>query len=130
MPSANNEGDGLAAIPFAKPLILHIMKHYCIIAKCDPYNARRHHHGERVVRYDGATPVEWIHCGESFDSLREANERLFSMAKEAAGHFFDNWGLAVIHGNRYFIECATHKDGARCFSEDTMTYTVSEWPDE
>ena len=36
------------------------MKKYRIIANCDPYNARFHHHNEQVLKYDGATPIEGV----------------------------------------------------------------------
>lgn len=31
-----------------------------IVAACDPYNARFHHHQERVLKYDMTTPVLWV----------------------------------------------------------------------
>lgn len=51
-----------------------------VIATCDPHNARHHYHGEEVVEYDGATPVQWV-VGE-YDTLEEAKEALWSFALE------------------------------------------------
>ena len=104
------------------------MKHYRIIAKCDPYNARKHYHNERVLRRDGSTPVEWIFDDCEGLTLKEANDRLFQMTKEAFGYPFANWGLAVIHNNRWEdIDCGTnHYDGTRWLRDDTMTYRVEQ----
>lgn len=57
-------------------------KNYMITASCDPYHARFHYHGEKVIRRDGATPVEWVaddNFGEGFGE-DEALERLWKMA--------------------------------------------------
>lgn len=47
---------------------------WAIIAHCDPYNAKSHYHGERVVKFDGATPVSWVL--KEFSTKTEAIERL------------------------------------------------------
>lgn len=55
---------------------------YIIAALCDPYNARYHHNGERVICHNGATPVEWVHddnLGEGY-SLEEAKNVLWELA--------------------------------------------------
>lgn len=31
-----------------------------VVASCDPYNARFHHHNQRVLKYDGVTPISWV----------------------------------------------------------------------
>ena len=31
-----------------------------IVASCNPYNARTHYNGERVLEYDMTTPVKWV----------------------------------------------------------------------
>lgn len=49
---------------------------FIFLWKCDPYNARFHHHGQRVIRYDHATPVEWVM--EEGLSLEEAQRILDS----------------------------------------------------
>ena len=50
------------------------MKRYRIIAICDPYNARRHYRGQEVLRYDMATPVEWVM--EDYLTEQQAHEML------------------------------------------------------
>lgn len=47
---------------------------WAIIAHCDPYNSKSHYHGERVVKFDGATPVSWLL--KEFSTKAEAIERL------------------------------------------------------
>ncbi len=102
-------------------------KTYRIVAKCVPYNAKMHHHGEKVIRRDGATPVEWLHDDREGLTLKEANALLLDYAKETAGQYIPNWGLAVIHLERYtggVASCGTHQDGTRYLNDDTMTYYV------
>ena len=36
------------------------MPKYMIVAMCDPYNAKKHHYQERVLKYDMTTPIEWV----------------------------------------------------------------------
>lgn len=100
---------------------------YRIVAKCDPYNAKKHHHGEKVIRYDGATPVAWVHDNRERMTINEANDLLMGLAKITAERFIPNWGLAVIHLEKYtdgVASCGTHPDGTRYLRDDTMTYTV------
>ena len=33
---------------------------FIIKATCDPYNARKHYNGQKVLQYDMATPVKWV----------------------------------------------------------------------
>lgn len=57
-------------------------KNYMITASCNPYHARFHYHGQKVLKRDGATPVEWVaddNFSEGF-SEDEALERLWEMA--------------------------------------------------
>lgn len=55
------------------------MKRYIITAQCDPHNARFHHHGEKVLKRDGATPVKWVLIDEDMTE-EEAAERLWKLA--------------------------------------------------
>lgn len=36
------------------------MRNYRITACCDPYHARFHYRGQEVLRWDMATPIEWV----------------------------------------------------------------------
>lgn len=61
---------------------------YRIVAHCDPYNACRYYRNEEVIKEDGATPVAWVI--ETFETKKEARERLWKMALEDAGEHFAN----------------------------------------
>lgn len=67
---------------------------FTITATCDPYNAKHHYHGEEVIRYQGATPIEWVI--DKYSSIEEAQSALWSMALEecdnnlaSLSHIFD-----------------------------------------
>lgn len=60
---------------------------YMIVAKCDPYNAKHHWHGQRVLKYDGPTPVEWV-AGE-FDTEEEAKDQLHDWCLAECDDFID-----------------------------------------
>lgn len=64
------------------------MKHR-IVASCDPYNARKHYNGQKVLQYDTATPVKWV-MEEDIPSLEEAKEKLMRLAK--TGDPYENGG--------------------------------------
>lgn len=51
-----------------------------IVACCDPYHAKLHYNGEKVIKRDMGTPVQWV-IGE-YDSIEEAREALWKMCLE------------------------------------------------
>ena len=51
---------------------------HAIIKHVDPYHARCYHNGEEVVKFDGATPVEWI--VSKHETKEEAQEALWDLA--------------------------------------------------
>ena len=97
---------------------------YRVVASCDPYNARKHYHGEAVVRREGATPVEWV--VRSGLTRERANDVIFRFVRESCGRYFANWGLAVIGAKKAAqgVDCWTGTDGLRGMTDDTMTYRV------
>ena len=102
-------------------------KTYRITATCDPYNAMKHYHNEKVIRRNGGTPVKWIHDNREGMTLESANAVLLDYAKITAGKYIPNWGLAVLHMEKYtdgVASCGTRKDGTRWLWDDTMTYSV------
>lgn len=62
------------------------MKKYQINAICDPHHASCHYNGQRVVRYDVATPVEWVMV-EGL-SLEEAYKTLDAYASDLGDDYF------------------------------------------
>lgn len=66
-----------------------------VVAYCDPYNARFHHHDQRVLAYDGATPVKWVMdddygCGISLERALCILERY---ASEDGYDYYDEASL-------------------------------------
>lgn len=122
---------------------------FAIVAKCNPYHAKFHYHGERVLKYDGATPVEWVL--QEFDTEDEALSELYKMAKSEKGiveRTYDDV-LEEIKDMDDIIDIRNHidkfleyedglyhcdnfeflmADGGDSYSYDTMTYSVEELP--
>ena len=68
-----------------------------IIASCNPYNARTHYNGERVLKYDMTTPVQWvINDGYGFGlTEEEAHKEMESYANAYEGaSYYDETNLA------------------------------------
>ena len=63
---------------------------FIIKATCDPYNARKHYNGQKVLQYDMATPVKWI-MEEDIPSLDEAKEKLMRLAKTGDPYENGSW---------------------------------------
>ena len=103
-------------------------KSYRIVAKCDPYNARMHYHGEPVLKRDGATPVVWLFNNHEHLSLKEANQVILDLASMTAERKLANWSVAVRCLGKYVqgADCGTNDDGTRCLHDDSMTYVVEE----
>lgn len=54
-----------------------------IVAKCNPYHAKTHHHRERVLRYDMTTPIEWV-IDDGFGNGLTESEALEALARIAS----------------------------------------------
>lgn len=54
-------------------------KNYRIIAKCDPYNAKKHYIDQPVLKYDGTTPISWVIQDDMTEE--QAQEELMKLAK-------------------------------------------------
>lgn len=61
-----------------------------IIAQCDPYNSKFHYNGQKVLKWDGTTPIEWV--VEEYASIEEAREALWKMCLKDAGRN-PNWAI-------------------------------------
>lgn len=66
------------------------MNAYRIVAHCDPYNARKHYNHEPVIRYDGATPIEWV-IEDGFSTEKEAVDALMRFAKSGREYESGSW---------------------------------------
>lgn len=70
-------------------------KKMMVTAYCNPYHARFHHYQQRVLKYDGTTPVKWVMdddygCGISRDKALCILERY---ASEDGFEYFDEQSL-------------------------------------
>lgn len=125
-----------------------------IIVKCDPYNARKHYHGQEVIRHDGLTPVEWVkddNFGAGY-SEEDAKEALFKLARQTEANndswsweddsiiaekkardredlpFFDDSLYDWYQGEGiYMQETLVLKKGNTSFQDDTITYMIDEF---
>jgi len=69
--------------------ITDVRNEWRIVAQCNPYNARMHYNHQRVLEYDGATPVKWV-MSEGYASEDEAKEALMKLAM--TGNPFEGGG--------------------------------------
>ncbi|MCD8287393.1 MAG: hypothetical protein LUC18_00920 [Porphyromonadaceae bacterium] len=81
---------------------------YRIVALTDPHHSHLHYHGEKVLRYAGATPVEWIHDdnGGYGYTRQEAMALLAGWARESGIEF---------------------RRGSTSFTDDVMTYYLDRY---
>lgn len=127
-----------------------------VVANCDPYNARFHHHSERVLEYDGATPVKWVM--EDFYGAgiteEEALATLEKYARMDGYEYFDENAVALwvamfkenyeydndepyegdvdtswYEGRGYYDEGmgCVYLCGGHCYCHDTMSYSIEEF---
>lgn len=94
------------------------MKKYIITANCNPYHAKFYYNGERVLRYNGCTPVEWVaddNFGDGFSSEEAAASALMAMAKNIN---CDDWS---------YEDDASIAEIERQIKEDTGESIKVEW---
>lgn len=65
---------------------------YTIKVTCDPYNARTHYNGQKVIKFNGSTPVEWI-AEEGFQTMDEAKDALMRLAMRSSSYVNGNWSF-------------------------------------
>lgn len=88
---------------------------YAIIEHVNPYHSRLFHNGEEVVKYDGATPVEWVIS--KHDSREEAQKALWSLACDYESRKDD----------LRYEDDETVEDWKRSLEEDGITPDTDEW---
>ena len=131
------------------------MSKFMIVAKCDPYNARIHYHGEPVLEYDGPTPVKWIES-DGHEDEDKAKKALMRLAKTRKDYEHGPWRYEDEESVEDFFKtvvedaeedaeeqsetswfqgpgiynCETHEpvllEGGWYFEDDSMTYSVEE----
>lgn len=127
------------------------MKKYIITAGCNPYNARTHYNGERVLKRDMTTPIKWVvddFYGAGL-SLEEAMNILDGYANQLSDdvRWIDDTNLA--DDVRYFKEeegidldiswykgegwyandCLVYKHGDMYLRDDVVDYAIEELDD-
>lgn len=113
------------------------MKKYQINAICDPYNAQRHYHGQRVVRYNCATPVEWVM--EEGITLEEAHDILDTYANDLGDDYTwndDEWikelqeegiDTSWYKGEGIYTDgVLVYQHGDMSLTDDVMLYRIEE----
>lgn len=95
-----------------------------ITASCDPYHVRRHYNGQKILRYDMATPVKWV-IEDDIPTLEEAKEKLMRLAK--TGDPYENGGWSYEDQE----SVTEHKKELLELYGDTMTdeekETLTDW---
>lgn len=65
-----------------------------IVAKCDSLNAKKYYHGERVLKYEGKTPVWWVHS-DGYGNREDAAYQFQRWAEEEESYIFDETNIAI-----------------------------------
>ena len=121
-------------------------KIYRIVASCDPYNSRFHYNGQEVLRYDMATPIEWVHddnygygytLEEAFDILDGFADNLGdnvsyeddASIEDLRAQFLEDTGEELdtswYKGPGWYEEnYRVYAHGDMFLRDDTMTYSV------
>ena len=120
-------------------------KKFAIVAECDRLNSKCHYNGQKVLKYDGATPIQWIQ--KEFDSYEEAKTALYEQALGEYGAIekdydfvlsevrnsddlndirdiiddWEYWGEGVYVGSVFLIS-----KGDDSYKLDDITYTIEE----
>lgn len=126
------------------------MKKYIITASCNPFNARTHYNGQRVLRYDMATPIKWViddFYGAGL-TLEEAMDILDKYANELGDdirwvddaylaedvRYFKEEGIDLdtswYKGEGWYMgEYQVYKRGDMYLRDDVMDYAIEEMDD-
>ena len=127
------------------------MTKYIITAACNPYNARTHYNGQRVLKMDMTTPVKWVMEDGYGDglSLEEAMDILDGYANQLSddvSYIDDEWLAQMVADAKeydevdldtswykgagwYTNEYQVYKRGDMYLRDDVMDYAVEEMDD-
>jgi hypothetical protein len=121
-----------------------------VVAQCNPYNAKSHYNGQRVLDYDMTTPVKWVMDDDYGYGLseEEALAKLEAYASEDGYEYFDEESLAEYvkmvkegfevedvdtswyEGRGYYdmenMYCA-YSCGDHYYRHDTMFYSIEDF---
>lgn len=127
------------------------MTKYIITAVCNPYNARTHYNGQRVLRYDMTTPIKWVMEDAYGDglTLEQAQDILDSYANQLSddtSYIDDEWLAQMVAEAKeydevdldtswymgegwYMGEYQVYKRGDMYLRDDVMDYAIEEMDD-
>lgn len=127
------------------------MKKYIITASCNPFNARTHYNGQRVLRYDMTTPIKWVMEDAYGDglTLEQAQDILDSYANQLSddtSYIDDEWLAQMVAEAKEYDEvdldtlwykgagwyCNEHlvyQRGDMYLRDDVMDYAIEEMDD-
>lgn len=119
---------------------------FMIVAKCDSLNAKKYYHGERVLMYEGKTPVRWVHM----DGLTypECLAEFECWAEDGCTLYTDEWieedikeaGISIsleewMKDNPWYVGDGYYYNDSHelryslfddVFCDDVMTYVIKE----
>lgn len=107
---------------------------YMVVASCDPYNAKLHYDGQKVIKYDGNTPTEWVIADGGGDGLSMSDalnvlERIAMLIDSLS--FYDDGSFKYdelphwYKGAGYYMNgCDYYLLGDRLFNYGTMYYSI------
>lgn len=119
-------------------------KKFMIVAYCNPYHAKFHHHGERVLKYESFTPIKWVHT-DNYGNGFTNDEALAEMEKMLQ---YDD--SCFYYDREYILECKAEDElyddswfegdgwydinltpiyikNSGVIRDDVMTYTIEEY---
>lgn len=127
------------------------MKKYIITAACNPYHARTHYNGERVLKMNMTTPVKWVMEDAYGDglTLEQAQDILDSYANQLSddvSYIDDEWLKQMVAEAKeyddvdldtswykgegwYANEHQVYKRGDMYLRDDVMDYAIEEMED-
>lgn len=126
------------------------MKKFRVTAMCNPYNAKSHYHGEKIIRYDGITPVEWVmaddltkeeainklcsYAYEDFDRSGysyEDDNSITDLRKQLEENDCEDIDLSWYKGPGYYTDgVAVWLEGDSSYSYDVMHYRIEEYGED
>lgn len=130
------------------------MTKFAIVAKCNPFNAPTHYHGEKVLKRTVLTPIHWVLADRYYDTAEEAKEVLIQnclsenenyclldaaelpiMVNNAMGNYNLRYARDILDVFIANGECVFDTESETCvmsilkddgYSYDTMSYSIEE----
>lgn len=127
------------------------MTKYIITAACNPYNARTHYNGQRVLKMDMTTPVKWVMedgygDGLSLEKAMDVLDGYANQLSDDVSYIDDEWLAQMVAEAKeydgvdldtswykgagwYANEYQVYKRGDMYLRDDVMDYAIEEMDD-